>query len=400
MGLLCTGKWPLSQEFQAMPDSPTYHGKVYRAPSGQWSWKVYCDTEEIGGGAGCSSPEEAQEGCDEALALYSRDVADLSEVTRTHCAALQRVAHEPFIPHLLACSIREIMARFTVDTERRLEALARHRQALGAEFASSSGSDQSITQLEEWLSLVIPPLVELGDAGLRNVNQLRGSIQEIYHLLEEDLERYRVPLLALDLAFDQVGQLAALAGTHYDAWSELHQSIQAQIQSQLKHWPGGDFRPPGGEEEKMPFKEVLSRLDDGMRLVLAKVANARPDGIAVRDLQHWLREDHQNQSMLGQVEESLRKLADLQLVHQGGDNWHVTWEGQGVANWWQQTTWSDDSPPEPRPGENGNVPAPAPCDEYRALFSVPGYCWCGHFRTEHLSEVVRVAEKIIGEQRR
>ena len=33
-----------------------------------------------------------------------------------------------------------------------------------------------------------------------------------------------------------------------------------------------------------------------------------------------------------------------------------------------------------------------------ALLVAPGYCWCGHFRTQHLSEAVKVAEKIIAKK--
>ena len=35
--------------------------RIYRAPSGQWSGKIFDGDEEVAGFAGCESPEEVEE---------------------------------------------------------------------------------------------------------------------------------------------------------------------------------------------------------------------------------------------------------------------------------------------------------------------------------------------------
>jgi hypothetical protein len=35
--------------------------RIYRAPSGQWSGKLFSSGEEIGGIAGCESPEDVEQ---------------------------------------------------------------------------------------------------------------------------------------------------------------------------------------------------------------------------------------------------------------------------------------------------------------------------------------------------
>ena len=49
---------------------PDFQGKVYLATSGQWSWKIYRDNEEICGGAGYATSDEADEECSENLRNY------------------------------------------------------------------------------------------------------------------------------------------------------------------------------------------------------------------------------------------------------------------------------------------------------------------------------------------
>ena len=46
---------------------------VYLAPSGQWAGRVFENDEEIAGGAGYSSSQEAHEACDEHLSIFHRD---------------------------------------------------------------------------------------------------------------------------------------------------------------------------------------------------------------------------------------------------------------------------------------------------------------------------------------
>lgn len=50
-----------------------YAGRVYKAPSGQWSWAVSLDGVDIAGGAGYESEDEAQEELDYQLGLLSQE---------------------------------------------------------------------------------------------------------------------------------------------------------------------------------------------------------------------------------------------------------------------------------------------------------------------------------------
>lgn len=88
----------------------------------------------------------------------------------------------------------------------------------------------------------------------------------------------------------------------------------------------------------------------------------------------------------GPMEPHLKRLTDLGLMvaDQAGKYWYPSFDGRGVAHWDSQKRSFPAPHPEPRLGENGDFIADQPCDQYRALFNSPGYCWCGHFRTEHV----------------
>lgn len=52
----------------------TYEGKAYQAPSGQWSWVITEDDEELVRGAGYENEDEALQAMYDELANYtSRD---------------------------------------------------------------------------------------------------------------------------------------------------------------------------------------------------------------------------------------------------------------------------------------------------------------------------------------
>lgn len=96
--------------------------------------------------------------------------------------------------------------------------------------------------------------------------------------------------------------------------------------------------------------------------------------------------------------EMLNDLESLGLVSDREGFWSCTWVGDGVANWSQQLAWGsalrwEEPLPEPNEDENGYMLGP-PCQNYRpALFS-PGYCWCCRPLADHLSEVVKAAQRI------
>ena len=49
----------------------TYEGKAYRAPSGQWSWVITEENEEIVRGAGYESEDEALQAMYDQLSSYT-----------------------------------------------------------------------------------------------------------------------------------------------------------------------------------------------------------------------------------------------------------------------------------------------------------------------------------------
>ena len=48
----------------------TYEGKIYRAPSGQWSWVIIEDGEELVRGGGYETEEDALEGMENELVEF------------------------------------------------------------------------------------------------------------------------------------------------------------------------------------------------------------------------------------------------------------------------------------------------------------------------------------------
>ncbi len=88
----------------------------------------------------------------------------------------------------------------------------------------------------------------------------------------------------------------------------------------------------------------------------------------------------------GPMEPHLKRLADLGLVTFEDSSWLPTWSGRGVHNWHQQVlfaeSFGDTELPEPQLGENGDQVVPV-CAQYRSLYCSPGYCWCGHLRSQH-----------------
>lgn len=49
---------------------------------------------------------------------------------------------------------------------------------------------------------------------------------------------------------------------------------------------------------------------------------------------------------------------------------------------WEGIMGSSSPPSRPRPGEDGSV-VTGPCDHYRPMLHVPGYCWCGSGEWDH-----------------
>ena len=100
-------------------------------------------------------------------------------------------------------------------------------------------------------------------------------------------------------------------------------------------------------------------------------------------------------------EHHLQQLEGLGLVERqaGVGFFHTTWLGAGVANWLQQTRQCDLGPdyPEPRDGENGDQVGP-PCADFRELHGT-GRCWCGRFREDHASELVKIASEMLRHHR-
>lgn len=321
---------------------------------------------------------------------------DLAKVTRIHSAALEEAHRASATPGALASAIQEIMDDFTIATKDRLYTLDNSRATLKNLMVESPISKQPLAQLEGWLSIIVPALTELGNGSLRNVNQMRQSIQKIDDSLQEDTELNRVALSTLDLAFDQVGDLAAKARSRYAAWRELHESIQDAIRKCIAcPQPESQDSPTANR----PFDQKLQQLDHETCIVLQEVTHSEPLGATASTLERYLKEHHQ--PILAQLESHLQKLESLGLVAKTDDNtWRATWDGHGVANWWQQSNWYDPPhiPPQPRPDENGQTSATKPCDEYRALYTCPGYCWCGHIRSSHPSEAVRAAELLLESQ--
>lgn len=59
-----------------------WSGKVYLAPSGEWAFKFFEDAEEMGGGAGFESEDEARQACDEILSGREEAPAPIVEQWR------------------------------------------------------------------------------------------------------------------------------------------------------------------------------------------------------------------------------------------------------------------------------------------------------------------------------
>lgn len=104
----------------------------------------------------------------------------------------------------------------------------------------------------------------------------------------------------------------------------------------------------------------------------------------------------------GPMQPHLQRLADLGLVVLQDGQWTPTWSGRGVYNWRQQVLWAESTGeaqvPGPRTEENGDQLV-TDCPEYRPIYSCPGRCWCGHFRSEHASEAPETAAKFLAHKR-
>lgn len=102
------------------------------------------------------------------------------------------------------------------------------------------------------------------------------------------------------------------------------------------------------------------------------------------------------------MEPHLKRLADLGLVAFEDSSWLPTWSGRGVHNWHQQVlfaeSFGDTELPEPQLGENGEQVVPV-CSQYRPLYCSPGYCWCGHLRSQHASEAPKTAARLLAFKR-
>ena len=139
-----------------------------------------------------------------------------------------------------------------------------------------------------------------------------------------------------------------------------------------------------------PILELYGKLFEDQLVALRQVHQKRADGISATELGKALRPRlGQSGQVLSYVdhqvgEKLLERLVELDLVlaDEGGTYWYPTFDGAGVANWSDQLL-GPAPRPEPRLGENGDWMAPKPCDQYRAFFNAPGYCWCGHPQSEH-----------------
>lgn len=96
------------------------------------------------------------------------------------------------------------------------------------------------------------------------------------------------------------------------------------------------------------------------------------------------------------VADELLRLEELSLVVNAWTHWAPTWLGYGVFNWAQQLAWADllgETPPEPRPLENGMNAVPG-CARFRRQYA-SGICWCGRARKDHVDQVLRAAERLL-----
>lgn len=137
-----------------------------------------------------------------------------------------------------------------------------------------------------------------------------------------------------------------------------------------------------------PFADILEQLDTDAMACLQAVYLGHGGSLA--ELEAYAR--------VGPLATSLLRLADLGLVALEDGCWMPTWLGRGVHNWRQQVLWADSTDdtdlPAPRPEENGDQVVPG-CNVYRPLYSSPGYCWCGLFRSDHASEAPETAAKFL-----
>lgn len=134
--------------------------------------------------------------------------------------------------------------------------------------------------------------------------------------------------------------------------------------------------------------ELHNQLDADQLVALDIIHKGRADGVSATELGEALRPRLENGGRLLSyvvLDKLLERLVELDLVvaDQAGKYWYPSFDGRGVNNWDSQLRSFPAPHPEPRPGENGDAIADRPCDQFRALFNSPGYCWCGHFHTDH-----------------
>ena len=140
------------------------------------------------------------------------------------------------------------------------------------------------------------------------------------------------------------------------------------------------------------FDFYLFRLSEDAAILLQLIHDLQ--GALLTDLESLLRD-----SRFTQLPSLLRELETMELIRSEEGFWECTWGGDGVANWRQQLAWAqvcypDEPVPEPRASENGSDLGP-PCQDFRATYFAPGYCWCCRIRFDHSSEVIRAAERLL-----
>lgn len=59
-----------AEGFGMKHSSKVYSGLVYLAPSGDWAWRIFCDSEDVVRGAGYAGAQEAEADCREFLNDY------------------------------------------------------------------------------------------------------------------------------------------------------------------------------------------------------------------------------------------------------------------------------------------------------------------------------------------
>ncbi|MBX3167740.1 MAG: hypothetical protein KF760_10030 [Candidatus Eremiobacteraeota bacterium] len=130
------------------------------------------------------------------------------------------------------------------------------------------------------------------------------------------------------------------------------------------------------------FAGILEQVEPGDRSILQAAYEERRVALGLGELRRMVKYKLTEEALTAGA---MRLAAQGLLISEDG-LWRLSWEGIGVVNWLLQTSLSTGALPEPRLQENGDEVSLVPCDQYRAFFGAPGYCWCGHPRARHAGE--------------